>query len=45
MANFKLSYARQEDDLDEESKVTWSAEKLLKYIVFVQRFIEPICTE
>jgi DNA replicative helicase MCM subunit Mcm2 (Cdc46/Mcm family) len=44
-ANFKLSYARQEEDLDEESKVAWPAEKLLKYIMYVQRFIDPVCTE
>jgi DNA replicative helicase MCM subunit Mcm2 (Cdc46/Mcm family) len=34
-ANFKLSYA----------KVAWPAEKLLKYIMYVQRFIDPVCTE
>lgn len=29
----------------EENKVAWNTEKLLKYIVFVQRYIEPVCTE
>ena len=29
----------------EENRVEWSTERLLKYIVFVQRYIEPVCTE
>jgi DNA helicase MCM9 len=29
----------------EENRVEWSTEKLLKYIVFIQRYIEPVCTE
>ena len=43
-ANFKLAFSRQEDDMVEENKVAWNTEKLLKYIVFVQIYIEPVCT-
>jgi DNA helicase MCM9 len=44
-SNWKLAFSRQEEDAEEENKVAWSTDKLLKYIVFVQRYIEPVCDE
>lgn len=44
-SNFKLAFARQEVDDEEDTKNLWSTDKLTKYIVFVQRYIEPVCDE
>jgi len=44
MANFKLANARSEDD-QEELKTFWTPERISKYIVFVQRFLDPVLSE
>ena len=44
-SNFKLAFARQEEDQEDEMEVAWAPDKLLKYIVFVQRYIDPVCNE
>jgi DNA helicase MCM9 len=44
-ANFKLAISRAEEEDEFKDPKQWTVDKMTKYIVFVQRYIEPVCTE
>ncbi|CDW81828.1 mcm2 3 5 family protein [Stylonychia lemnae] len=43
-ANFKLALTRQDEEEEVNQKI-WNIEKLTKYIVYVQRYIDPVCSD
>ena len=42
-ANFKLSHARWEEE--EEEKKFWSIDRLTKYILLIQRYLDPVISD